>query len=179
MELQTAMEQRRSIRAYQPGKPVERAVIEQLLQAAQLAPTWKNSQTGRYYVVTSPELLAQLRAECLPPRNAQNCADAPALIVTAFETKRSGFTREGQAENEMGDHWGAYDLALQNQNLMLKATELGLGTLVMGIRDGEALRSLLQIPESQMIAAVISVGYPAIDPVMPQRKPLEAIATFF
>ncbi|MCD8144084.1 MAG: nitroreductase family protein [Oscillospiraceae bacterium] len=179
MELHDVLEARRSIRAYQPGKPVERETLNQLLAAAQQAPTWKNSQTGRYYVVVSPEKLAEIRETCLPARNAQNCADASALIITAFETKRSGFTRDGEPENELGDHWGVYDLGLQTENLLLKAAELGLGTLVMGIRDSEALRTHLNIPDSQEIVAVISVGYSAVRPEKPKRKAVEDIAVYF
>lgn len=101
------------------------------------------------------------------------------LIITTFEKKRAGFDREGNPENEIGDEWGAYDLGLQNQLLLLKARELGLDTLVMGIRDGEALRKELDIPESQEVVAVISLGYRDIDPDMPKRKNLEDIAKFF
>lgn len=178
MELNQAFEQRRSIRAYQPGKPVSRELLEELIHAAQQAPTWKNSQTGRYYVITSPEKLAEVKETGLPPFNAKNCADAPALIVTAFETHRSGFSKDGTPDNELGDHWGVYDLGLQTENLLLKATELGLGTLVMGIRDGAALRKALDIPESQEVVAVISVGYPNIDPQKPPRKELAKVAAF-
>ena len=92
---------------------------------------------------------------------------------------RAGFNRDGVAENELGDEWGAYDLGLQNANLILKARELGLDTLIMGIRDGEALRKELNIPESQEVVSVISVGYRDIEPAMPKRKEMEQIATFF
>lgn len=49
----------------------------------------------------------------------------------------------------------------------------------MGIRDGEALRKELDIPESQEVVAVISLGYRDIDPDMPKRKNVEDIAKFF
>ena len=46
MQLQEVLEKRRSIREYQ-NKPVEREKIQAIIQAATLAPSWKNSQTGR------------------------------------------------------------------------------------------------------------------------------------
>ena len=49
----------------------------------------------------------------------------------------------------------------------------------MGIRDGEALRRELNIPEEQEVVSVISVGYRDIEPSMPKRKELEQIAAFF
>lgn len=81
--------------------------------------------------------------------------------------------------NEAGDGWGYYDLGLQNENLLLKAAELGLDTLVMGIRDGEALRELLNIPDSENVVSVIAVGYRGQEPPeRPKRKELEVVAKF-
>lgn len=178
MEFNEAVVSRRSVRAYDSDKKMSKEMVEELIKAAQLAPTWKNSQTGRYYVVMSDEKLAEVKGECLPEFNAKNCADAPVLIVTTFVKNRAGFNREGVAENELGNEWGAYDLGLQNENLLLKARDLGLDTLVMGIRDGEKLRVVLNIPKEQEVVAVISVGYRNQEPEMPKRKNIEDITVF-
>ena len=179
MELAKAMENRRSIRAYKAGTTIEKSVIEELIKAAQLAPSWKNSQTARYYVVLSEEKLASIKEKCLPEFNRNNCADAPALIVTTFVKNRAGFERDGSPSTELGNEWGAYDLGLQNQNLLLKAIDLGLDTLVMGIRDAKAIREELSIPDDQEVVSVISVGYRNADAEMPKRKEVEQIATFY
>lgn len=179
MELMKAMETRRSIRAYEAGKTVEKSAIEEMIKAAQLAPTWKNSQTGRYYAVLTAEKMDVVRKNCLPEFNQKNVENASALIVTTFVKNRSGFDREGNPDNELGNEWGAYDLGLCNQNLLLKATELGLDTLVMGIRDEKALRAELSIPEDQEVVSVIGVGYRVSDVEMPKRKELEKVVTFF
>ena len=75
MELQKCLETRKSIRKYKET-PVSKETIQELIKAAQLAPTWKNSQTGRYYVVMSEEKLTEVKQECLPEFNRKNCADA-------------------------------------------------------------------------------------------------------
>ena len=57
MELQTAFETRRSIRHYDAEKKVTKEQVETLIKAASLAPSWKNTQTSRYYcclLYTSP-----------------------------------------------------------------------------------------------------------------------------
>ncbi len=179
MELQKVLEERRSIRAYEPGRQVEKAQIEQLIQAAIYAPSWKNSQTARYYVAMSPEVTAQIRKECLPEMNQAKVTEAPVLIVSTFVSHRSGFERDGQPTNEVGEGWGFYDLGLHNENLLLKARDLGLDTLVMGIRDAEKLRSVLSIPEEEVVVAVIAVGYRAVNSDMPKRKEVAEIAKFF
>lgn len=179
MELSEIAASRRSIRAYKKDAPVDQATVEEIIRFAQQAPSWKNSQTGRYYIAITPEKLASVKEKCLPEFNRNNCIDAPVLIISTFVKTRSGFNREGVPDNELGDEWGAYDLGLQNAYLVLKARELGLDTLIMGIRDGEALREEFGIPETEEVASVISLGYRDIDPEMPKRKDLEAIAKFF
>lgn len=86
---------------------------------------------------------------------------------------------EGNPVNELGDKWGAYDLGLQNELLLLKARELGLDTLIMGIRDGEKLRKALDIPETQDVVSVIALGYRDINPDMPARKDIDYITKYF
>ena len=124
--------------------------------------------------------MKELREKCLPEFNQANSDGAGAYIVTTFVKGLVGFDKNtGSPVNEAGDGWGYYDLGLQNENLLLKATELGLDTLVMGIRDVEAIREMLNIPETENVVAVIAVGYKAKEANMPKRKELEEIAKFF
>lgn len=140
MELQSALENRKSIRSYL-SKDVEPEKLTALIEAASLAPSWKNSQTARYYVIHTPEKLEQIRAT-LPEFNRKNCEQAPALIITTVVLNRSGYERNGEPTNELGNGWGFYDCGLGSMALLLKATELGLSTLVMGIRDAAKVRLL-------------------------------------
>ena len=84
MEFNELLEKRRSVRKYKADTTVDRETIEEILKAAQQAPTWKNSQTGRYYVVTSDEKLKEIKENCLLSRNGINAENAPVLIVTTF-----------------------------------------------------------------------------------------------
>ena len=177
MELQNALETRRSIRKYQ-AKPVEPEKIRQMIQAAILAPSWKNSQVTRYYVAQSEEALQKVR-EALPEFNRNNTKDAPVLIVSTIVNGRSGYNVDGTASNELEDGWGCYDCGMQNMNLLLKATELGLGTLVMGIRDAGKLKEVFEIPEEEIVVSVIGVGYADVDPEMPKRKSIDETAKFY
>lgn len=176
MELQKAIETRRSIRKYQK-RDVEPEKIEAMIQAAILAPSWKNSQVTRYYVVRS-KTLEEVKS-ALPEFNQKNIENAPVLIVPTIVLNRSGFERSGEPSNELGNGWGYYDCGLQNMNLLLKATDLGLSTLVMGIRDAEKLKAILHIPDTESVVSVISVGYGGIEAAMPKRKTVEDITHYF
>lgn len=178
MELDTIINTRRSIRKYK-NQPIEVEKVEMIIKAAVEAESWKNSQTARYHIITSKELLIEFKKTCLPEFNQENCKDAPVLIVSTFIKNRSGFERDGIASNELGNGWGCYDLGIHNQNLILKATELGIGSLIMGIRDEKKIRTLLNIPASEIIVSVIALGISDIEPERPKRKNIDEICKFY
>lgn len=177
MNLQEALETRRSVRKYLT-KPIDKALIDQMIEAAILAPSWKNSQVTRYYVIQTQDILEKVK-RTLPEFNYQNVKDAPTLIVTTIVLNRSGFERDGNPTNELGNGWGYYDCGLHNMNLLLKATELGIATLVMGIRDEKEIKKLLGIDNHESVVSVIALGYPDMHPSQPQRKSVEDITKYY
>ena len=167
---------RRSVRSYEPGRVITEAQVRELLQAVQHAPSWANQQPTRYYVAISPEKHAAVLE--MIGGNRDRVADAPVLLVSTFEKGKSGFFR-GQQTNEIGDGWGAHDNGLSDAYLVLKARAMGFDTLIMGMRDSEALRREFDIPETETIMAVIALGYRAGDPNVPTHKPLDDFVKFF
>ena len=178
MEFTKLLEERRSIRAFAPEKHVTAEQIQEIVQAAIQAPSWKNSQTTRYYALVTPEKVEEFSAKCLPEFN-QKSSKGAALVVTAFVKDRSGFTQDGTPDNEVGNGWGYYDCGLHDMNLLLEAANQGLSTLVMGLRDADKLREAFDIPKEESIVSAISVGYSDADPDRPTRKSVEEIAKFF
>lgn len=174
MELLRVLEERRSIRDYQQGVQINKEDIEKMIYAAQQAPSWKNSQTGRYYVAITQDGIQSVR-NALPGFNSERTQNAAAYIVTTYKTKISGHDGNGNPTDANGDAWGAYDLGLQNENLLLKACELGYDTLIMGLRDVEALKNLFAISDDEVIMAVIAVGKRTVTPDKPQRKEINEI----
>ena len=57
--------------------------IRVMIDAAIQAPTWKNSQTGRYYVAVSEDKMNFIRNPSLPSFNAANCENAVAIIIAS------------------------------------------------------------------------------------------------
>lgn len=179
MDFQTLIETRRTVRKYSPETDVTREQILEMVRAAQEAPSWKNTETGRYYCVLSEDMKLKLRQECLGYANNDAKTEHAALIVTTFVHNHAGFQTDGTADNEIGNGWGCYDLGLQNENLILKATELGLSTLIMGLRDADKIRELLSIPEEETIVSVIAVGKADEEPSRPRRRELDEVLKFF
>ena len=167
---------RRSVRSYDATKTISEAEVRTLLTKTQEAPSWANFQPSKYYVAISPEKVAAVQD--MVGGNKERIQGAPVLIVSTFEKGKSGFFR-GEQTNELGDFWGAYDNGLSNAYLILTARAMGFDTLIMGMRDASALRTLFQIPAEEMVTAVIALGYRAGEPNQPKHRDLDEIAKFF
>lgn len=177
MEFDELIEKRRSERFFDGTKKVSVEDLKKMVEAAIQAPSWKNAQTARYYCIYSDDKISEVR-EALPEFNKKN-TDGAVLVISTFIKNRSGFTREGVAENEVGNGWGFYDLGLHNENFILKAKDLGIDTLITGIRDAEKIRTILDIPEDQIIVSVIAVGYGTKEMKKPKRKLAEDILRLY
>jgi len=92
MELQDVLNERRSIRNYDADKKVTKEQLEIIINAAILAPSWKNLQTSRYYCILSDEMIKEFSDKCLPEFNQKN-SEGAALVVTTFVKDCVGFDR--------------------------------------------------------------------------------------
>ena len=175
MEFKELITARKSIRKYEAG--IDHEALVNILKEARRAPSWKNQQTARCYAVETPETLEEFRAAVLPSFNRNSSAKA-ALIVTTYVKGDVGFN-DGTPVNEIGNGWGAYDLGLHDAYLILAARNAGYDTLIMGIRDAEAIRKQLNIPDNEEIMSVIAVGMRSADVAPRPRKAFEEVVKFF
>ena len=175
MEFNELIKIRRSVRRY--GSAPDHEDLIAILKQAQQAPSWKNLQTARCYIVEDPEKIGELRSQALPSGNQAKAVNA-ALIVTTYVRDMAGFTA-GMPDNEVKNGWGAYDLGLHDAYLVLAASNAGYDTLIMGLRDGEAVRRLLNIPDDETVMSVIAIGKRAEEPALRPRKDLEETGRFF
>jgi len=81
--------------------------------------------------------------------------------------------------------WAIYDCGSVVQNIMLLATNYGLGTIAQAqaVVYPDIIRKELGIPEDKLIALGISIGYPDLkNPVNKEhrdREPLDKVAKFY
>ncbi len=148
---------RRSIRHY-TKQPVTDEQLEYLLRAAMCAPSAGNEQAWEFIVIRQHELLA-----AVPEfhANAWMAPDAPVAILVCGN----------QAREKYPGFW-VQDCAAATQNILLAATELGLGTVWVGLhprteREVE-FRKLCSITDEKIVPfSLIPIGYP--DEVRPER----------
>ena len=81
MEFSEAVKKRRSVRKFDPDKPIDPQVVRQCLELATLAPNSSNMQLWEFYHVTSEEKLKKLSAYCFD-QNAAKTAKQMVVLVT-------------------------------------------------------------------------------------------------
>ena len=170
MDVFQAIRDRRSIRKYK-DQPVEQEKIEQVLDAARLAPSWKNMQCWRFLVLRDAarkEAMLAAFPEDNPGKKA--IATAPVIILVCADPGESGV--------ENGIEYYIADTANAFQNLCLAALELGLGSCWMGWYDEAAIKAALGIPGHIRVVGVTPLGYPDQEPKPRPRKELSEIAYF-
>ena len=178
MEAIECIKGRRSIRAY-TNEPVDREVINKIVEAASYAHSWKHTQTARYRVIESKELKDKIASECTHtyPNNGEIIKQAPVLVVVSFVKNRSGFERDGSFSTSKGDRWEMFDSGIATEAFCLAAHSFGLGTVIMGLFD-DTVKEAIELPDNQDISCIICLGHKAEDPVAPKRKAVEDLVIY-
>ncbi|MEW6357313.1 MAG: nitroreductase family protein [Planctomycetota bacterium] len=157
-----ALEKRRSIRKYKPNVPTDDE-IRLVVHAATLAPSACNLQVAEFVYVSDPQVMAQIAKAA-----TGKVTWAPACIVGIYDSR---FVRERCAHLQ--------SLSAAVENMLLKATEMGLGTCWMaGFTGDDKIRRILSIPPHFEIACIVLIGYPDEDPPRPYKSPVEQILHF-
>lgn len=144
MNVFEAIQRRRSVRKYL-DKEVPMELILKVLEAGRLAPSAHNSQPWHYIIVTDPEKRRKIAES---GRWAGFLKNTPVVIV-------------GCGDTEASPDWYVVDVAISMQNMILEATELGLGTCWVGSFDQNTVKTILNIPEKYKVVALLALGYPA------------------
>jgi len=155
MELDEAIKNRRSIRAYQK-RPVEEEKINRILEAARWAPSAGNLQSVEYVVIKDQGTRKRLSEAAL---GQEQVSEAPVDIVVCCNfSKISPYGTRGK------ELYSIQESGACIQNLMLAAHALGLGTCWVGAFDEARVRQIAGVPANAKPVAIITVGYAAEKP---------------
>jgi nitroreductase len=166
MEVFEAITQRRSIRAYK-DEPIPRDDLLRVLEAARLAPSWKDYQCWSILVLSRREDIQAL-GQLLRYNPGKEVFDtAPYFLLFVADPEKSGVRDEKP--------YYMTDIGIAMENAVLAATELGLGTCWVGAFTEGPIKELLSIPENQRIVAITPLGIPA---EAPEPRPRKALSEF-
>jgi nitroreductase len=172
MDFWQALEERHSVRAFDPGIDVPPETVERLLRAAVRAPTAGNRQPWHFYVVRDQVRRVGLMAAAYGQRFL---GQAPVVIVVCADAEQSA-SRYGDRGREL---YCIQDTAAAVENILLAAVALGLGSCWVGAFDESAAANVLGLPQRLRPVALLPIGRPAsAEGSRTARRPLEAVTTY-
>lgn len=166
MDFSTLIKTRYSVRAYK-SDPVGDSELQQVLEAARLAPTAANRQSFKLIVIHTQGREQELRRIY----NRDWFVQAP-LVICACGIPGGAWTR---ADNK---NYAVVDVAIVMDHLILAAADLGLGTCWVGAFDAAEACEILGLPEGVEPIAFTPLGYPADKPKPKERKTLEELVRY-
>jgi len=152
LETLDAIRKRCSLKLHLSKKPVEPEKLEQVLEAARLAPSARNLQPWRFVVVQSDEAIDELVSGAFPESN-QMLKNA-ALLILICAREEDDMTRDGKP-------YYLFDAGLTVENLLLAATDLGLLTHPIVMFDEREVKRILEIPDDYRVVLATPLAYPA------------------
>jgi nitroreductase len=159
MRFDELIQARRSVRKYQP-KAVEAEKLRALIEAVRLAPSASNTQPWKLILADDPAVKDRVARATFSKTFSFNqfAADAPVIAVLTVE-KHSVLTQVVGWLKERPFY--LMDIGIAAAQFCLQATDLGLGTCMLGWFDEAEIKKILKIPRAVRVALVITVGYEA------------------
>lgn len=146
MDFLTLCADRYSVRSFSPT-PVPQDVLDGILEAGRLAPTAKNQQPQRIFVIQSPEAMATLTS-------VRTCYGAPMALLVCADTAAA-------CDRPVTDHnMGEMDASIVATHMMLAAAAAGVGSCWMCAFDPAAMARAFDLPENIVPCLVMPLGYP-------------------
>ena len=166
MDVMEAIRNRRSIRDYKDS-PVPEDKLNRIMEAARLSPSARNSQDRMFIVVR----------DAARRRKLANAADHQAFVAQAPVLIAAIATNP---DYHMPNDVPAYpvDVGIALDHITLMAVEEGLGTCWIGGYSQETAREALNVPDSHMVAAILTLGFPNLVPPAIPRKPADEVIRY-
>jgi nitroreductase len=161
MSLINLIKKRQSDRSYS-DKPVEKEKIIVCLEAARMAPSASNSQPWTFVVVDEPNLKEKVANKTFGPLKSFNKFVPQAPVIVAIVMERAKLITEAGGRLKKKEY-PLIDIGIAAEHFCLQATELGLGTCMLGWFDEKAIKELLKVPENKNIPLLITLGYTPLD----------------
>ncbi len=182
MNVNTAIETRRSVKGFDPQHQMTDTEIERLMSLAMLSPTAFNIQNWRFVLARDPELRKQVRAVAW---DQAQVTDASLLVILtadldSWQKQPARYWKDApQAVSDylvpaIGQYYGGKDQVQRDEamrscgmaamTLMLAAKEMGYDTCPMDGFDFDAVGKLINLPDDHVVSMFVAIGKKAREP---------------
>lgn len=168
MDFNELIENRVSLRDYDPNRPLDEDVLKRILNAGRLAPSAANKQPWRFLVVSSKKMLDKVR----PCYNKPWFKDAPHILIIVGDRTKS-WIRQLDNYNSIET-----DLTIAMDHIILFAENEGVGACWIAAFDNNFLRQTLALKENECVFSITPLGYSKkghTKIIEKKRKPLDEI----
>ena len=167
MDFLELAKERYSVRKMKSEK-IKQEDLNKILEAARLSPTAKNLQRERLLVVNTDEGIEKMKQCTLCDFGATT------IIVISYEKD------DEQNESDDSRKYGLIDTGIVATHMCLEATNLGLGTTMVGLFDRELTKKLFNIPEKYQPELLLPIGYIDRKPSIlhERRKSIEELVKY-
>lgn len=173
MNLLELINKRQSYREYS-DTPIERDLIIKCIEAARLAPSACNSQPWKFVIVDNHDLLKDISAAASSIGMNKFASQAPVIIAVVLE--KMNFTAKiGSVIKDK--EYSLLDIGIAVEHFCLQATELGLGTCILGWFNEKKVKELLDI-KNKRVPLLITLGYSNATIRKKSRKDLDKICSW-
>ncbi len=168
---------RQSTRKYN-STPISREDLDLCVESARMAPSACNAQPYSFIIVDDPELKNKVAGETFGLFDKFNkfTLNAPVMVVIVME-KANITSKVGTMLKKID--FPLIDIGIAAEHFCLQATELGIGTCMIGWFNEKPIKEILNISKNKSIGLLISVGYPEKDSLRLKVRKESTTFTFY
>lgn len=167
MEFYQVMENRKSVKSFS-SQNVPQNKVDNIINAARLAPSWKNNQCWKFVLVKDKTTIKALAQAVGSDNTAQKgVEEAPLVVVVCAEPNKSADINNKELY--------LVDTAIAMEHLILAAENEGLGTCWVAKFNEEEIRRTLVVPENFRIVALTPVGFADEKADVEARRPINEV----
>ncbi len=167
MEFEDIIRKRTSVRKFSDTK-IDKEKLDKILEAGRLAPTAKNNQPFKIYVVNSENGLMKID-------NVSRCRYGAKTVLIICGNKDQAYHKGDYSTYEM-------DSCIVATHMMLEATNIGVDNIWIESFDENILRNEFNIPSEYIPVCLLPLGYKSVDcpinPLHEKRKNIEDIVEY-
>lgn len=171
MEFFEVIKKRKAVRKFIPQKKIQKEDVDKILKAVDLAPSAKNLQSYKLFIVQSENIIGEVSQACYSQK-ADFIRNAALILIFCTDPK-SATEYFGERGEKL---YSLQDATIAGTYAILAATDLGYSSCWVGNFDDGNMQRVLRT-RLKPVAAII-IGYSNEDPQRPPRKQLDILAKF-